>query len=36
MHTLGLSGVVRASFMFYNTKHDCDALVHSLERILQP
>jgi cysteine desulfurase/selenocysteine lyase len=35
MHTLGLSGAVRASFMFYNTKHDCDALVHSLERILQ-
>ena len=35
MHTLGLSGAVRASVMFYNTKHECDVLVQSLARVVQ-
>jgi cysteine desulfurase/selenocysteine lyase len=35
MQTLGIPGAVRASFMFYNTKQDCDALVQNLQRIVQ-
>jgi len=35
MQTLGIPGAVRASFMFYNTKQDCDALIQNLQRIVQ-
>ena len=34
MHTLGLPGAVRASFMFYNTQQEIDALVRSLQKIV--
>jgi cysteine desulfurase/selenocysteine lyase len=32
MHKLGISGTIRASFAFYNTKADADALVESLKK----
>ena len=35
MHTLGLPSAVRASFMFYNTKQDADALVRSLQHVVK-
>ncbi len=35
MHRLGISGTVRASFAFYNTKEDIDALVAGIQRIRQ-
>jgi cysteine desulfurase / selenocysteine lyase len=34
MQRLELSGAVRASFMFYNTKEDCDTLLERLHRIV--
>ncbi|MDO4771200.1 aminotransferase class V-fold PLP-dependent enzyme [Porphyromonas sp.] len=34
MRELGLEGTIRASFAFYNTKEDIDALVAALERVL--
>lgn len=34
MHELGLAGTIRASFAFYNTKEDIDALIVALQRVL--
>ncbi|WP_278832892.1 aminotransferase class V-fold PLP-dependent enzyme [Porphyromonas cangingivalis] len=34
MHELGLDGTIRASFAFYNTKEDIDALIVALQRVL--
>jgi cysteine desulfurase / selenocysteine lyase len=34
MRRLGLSGAVRASFMFYNTHAECDRLAEALHRLL--
>lgn len=34
MHELGLDGTIRASFAFYNTKEDIDALIMALQRVL--
>ena len=33
MHALGIEGTVRASFSFYNTKEEIDALVAGVERV---
>ena len=33
MHRLGVEGTVRASFAFYNTKEEVDALVAALQRV---
>ena len=33
MHALGIEGIVRASFSFYNTKEEIDALVAGVERV---
>ena len=35
MHRLGIEGSVRASFAFYNTKEDIDALVAGIRRVSQ-
>lgn len=35
MHRLGIEGTVRASFAFYNTKEDVDALVAGIRRVSQ-
>lgn len=35
MTRLGLSGTARASFAFYNTEDEVDALIHGVERIQQ-
>ena len=35
MRRLELPGVVRASFMFYNTERDCDVLFESLRQIIR-
>jgi cysteine desulfurase / selenocysteine lyase len=35
MRRLELPGVVRASFMFYNTERDCDALFESLRQVIK-
>lgn len=35
MHRLGIEGTVRASFAFYNTKEDIDALTAGIKRIKQ-
>lgn len=34
MHELGLDGTIRASFAFYNTKEDINALIVALQRVL--
>lgn len=34
MKELGIDGTVRASFAFYNTKEEVDALIHGLKRIV--
>lgn len=34
MHELGLDGTIRASFAFYNTKEDIDALIVALKKVL--
>lgn len=33
MHTLGIEGAIRASFAFYNTKEEIDALVAAVDRV---
>ena len=33
MHSLGIQGTVRASFSFYNTKEEIDALVAGIRRV---
>ncbi|MDP4203878.1 MAG: cysteine desulfurase [Bacteroidota bacterium] len=33
MHTLGIEGTIRASFAFYNTKEEIDALVAAVDRV---
>ena len=35
MHRLGIQGTVRASFAFYNTKEEVDALVAGVKRVSQ-
>jgi cysteine desulfurase/selenocysteine lyase len=35
IHLLGLSGVARASFMFYNTREEADALVSAIEKTIK-
>jgi cysteine desulfurase/selenocysteine lyase len=35
IHLLGLSGVARASFMFYNTYEEADKLVDGIEKCIK-
>jgi cysteine desulfurase/selenocysteine lyase len=35
MHRLGIEGTVRASFSFYNTFDEIDALVNGIERVVK-